>query len=129
MGRRIFEEKNFNLNGKVLPFDDFKLFIDKPQGFKINEEHYPKIIAKAESWLAKEIPICYASEYMMFKRDGNRSIYEDKFFPRRDALLSLATAEYVERKGRFTGAGGYGGTGSEAGSGQAEGAAGCAGGD
>ena len=102
MGRRIFEEKNFNVNGKVLPFDDFKLFIDKPQGFKINEEHYPKIIAKAESWLAKDIPICYASEYMMFKRDGNRSIYEDKFFPRRDALLSLATAEYVERKGRFT---------------------------
>ena len=102
MGRRIFEEKNFNLNGRVLPYEEFKLFIDKPQGFKINEEHYPKIIAKAESWLTKEVPICYASEYMMFKRDGNRSIYEGKFFPRRDALLSLATAEYVERKGRFT---------------------------
>ncbi len=102
MGRKIFAEKNFELKGKVLSYDEFKLFIDKPQGFKINEEHYPKLIANAEAWLTKDIPICYASEYMMFKRDGNRSIYEGKFFPRRAALLALATAEYIERKGRFT---------------------------
>ncbi len=102
MGRRIFEEKKFDLDGKILPFEQFRLFADKPQGFKINEEHYPAIIAKAERWLDKDIPVCYAGDYMIFSREGNRGRYDEKSLPRRDALLALATAEYVERKGRFT---------------------------
>ena len=98
MGRKIFAERNFNVTGKVVPFEDFKMFIDTPQGFTINEELYPRIIAQGEKHLEAEIPQLIASEFMMFKRDGNRSIYEGKFFPRRNMALELALAEYVEGK-------------------------------
>ena len=101
MPRRIFAERNFNVTGKVVPFDDFKLFIDKPQGFTINPEHYPKIIAAAERIMDKEYPHLLATDYMMFKRDGNRAIFEGKCFQRRSDILTLALAEYVENKGNY----------------------------
>ena len=101
MGRKVFAERGYNVVGKVIPFSDFKMFIDTPQGFKINEEQYPAIIARGEKQLAAEIPQLLAHEFMMFSRDGNRSIYEGKFFPRRSMVIELAMAEYVEGKGRF----------------------------
>ncbi len=102
MGRRVFAERNFNVFGKVLPLSDFRMFFDTDEGFSINEEHYPALIARAEEHLEKEFPQLLASEFMMFKRNGNRSVYEKKRFPRRHAALDLAIAEYIERKGRFT---------------------------
>ena len=101
MGRKIFAERKFNVTGKVVPLEDFKLFIDTARGLKINEELYPKIISRGEKQLSAEIPQLLASEFMMYKRDGNRSVYEGKFFPRRVMMLDLALAEYVEGKGRF----------------------------
>ena len=101
MGRKVFAERNFNVTGKVVPYADFKMFIDTPQGFAINEAHYPKLIAMAEKRLEEPIPQLIASDFMMFKRDGNRSIYEGKFFPRRAMAIELAVAEYIEGKGRF----------------------------
>lgn len=102
MSRRIFEEKNFNLFGKVLPYSEFKPFCDLECGFVINEEQKVRLIKRAEETLEREIPQLYAHEYMMFRRDGNRSVFESRYFPRRDMLLSLALGEYAERKGRFT---------------------------
>lgn len=101
MGRKVFAERGYNVAGKVVPFSDFKMFIDTPQGFKINETQIPAIIERGEKQLKAEIPQLLAHEYMMFRRDGNRSIYEGKFFPRRGMVLDLALAEYVEGKGRF----------------------------
>ena len=101
MGRRIFAERGYNVAGKIVPFSDFKMFIDTPQGFKINEEQFPGIIARGEKQLDAEIPQLLAHEFMMFSRDGNRSVYEGKFFPRRVMVIELAMAEYVEGKGRF----------------------------
>ena len=101
MGRRIFEERKFNLAGKVVPFDSYRLFTDTAPGFKINPVHYEKLIAQGEKRLAADIPLLVASDYMMFTRDGNRSVYEGKFFPRRAMALELALAEFVEGKGRF----------------------------
>lgn len=102
MSRKIFEEKNFNLFTKVLPYDDFKPFFDSERGLTIDEEQKPRLIKKAEEMLTREIPQLYAHEYMMFRRDGNRSVYEGGYFPRRGMLLSLALGEYLERQGRFT---------------------------
>ncbi len=101
MGRRIFEEHKFDVTGKVLSYEDYKPFIFKPEGFKINPEHNEEIIKRAESILDKEYPVLIASDFMMFKRDGNRSIYQGKCFPRRADMLTLALAEYVGGKGRF----------------------------
>ena len=102
MGRRVFEERKFNVDNKVIPYNEFKLFIDQEQGFTIDEEQKPRIIAEAEKMLEKDIPQLYAHEFMMFRRDGNRSIFESRYFPRRAMLMTLALGEYVERKGRFT---------------------------
>ena len=101
MGRKIFAERGYNVAGRVVPFSDFKMFIDTPQGFKINEEQYPAIIARGEKQLTADIPQLLAHEFMMFSRDGNRSVYEGQFFPRRGMVIELAMAEYVEGKGRF----------------------------
>ena len=101
MGRRIFEEGKFDVTGKVISFEDFKPFLYKDGGFKINPEHNENIIKRAEALMDKQYPVLIASDFMMFKRDGNRSIYEGKYFPRRNDLLALTLAEYVEGKGRF----------------------------
>ena len=101
MGRRIFAEKNFNISGKVVSYEDFKLFIDKPVGFSIYPEYIPNILANADRVMNKDYPHLLATDYMMFKRDGNRSIFEEKFFQRRNDLLALAFAEYVDDKGKY----------------------------
>ncbi len=101
MGRRIFEEKRWNVTGRVLAQGDFKLFADLPQGFSIDAGHRAALVAQAEALLHKDYPALLASDYMMFRRDGNRSVYEDKFFVRREDILVLALAEHVEKKGRF----------------------------
>lgn len=101
MGRKIFDEKGYNVSGRVLPYGEFKLCHDLVDGFKINEGFYPEIIAKAEKQLAAEIPQLLASDFMRFKRDGNRSVHEGKYAPRRKMALELALAEYVEGNGRF----------------------------
>ena len=101
MGKRVFQENNFEVAGKVLPYSDFKLYIDTKQGFKINESYHARIIEIGERHLAEDIPQPLASEYMMFKRDGNRSVFEGKFFARRRMMINMALAEFVEGKGRF----------------------------
>ena len=101
MGRKIFDEKGYNVSGRVLTYGEFKLCHDLPDGFKINEGFYPEIIAKAEKQQTAEIPQLLASDFMRFKRDGNRSVHEEKYAPRRKMVLELALAEYVEGKGRF----------------------------
>lgn len=101
MGRKLFAERNFNVWGKVVPFADFKLLCDMPGGFHINETLHAPIIAQAENRLQQEIPQLHASEYMMFKRDGNRSIFEGRYFERRSIAFDLALAEHIEGKGRF----------------------------
>ncbi|MBR2474455.1 MAG: heparinase II/III family protein [Clostridia bacterium] len=102
MGRKIFQEKNFSLYRKVLPYDQFKPFINQEQGFTINEEHYPKIIEAAEKALSMDITQFNATDFMMFSRTGSRKESASKYGPRRVMLLALALGEYVERKGRFT---------------------------
>ena len=103
MSRRIFEEKRYNIAEQVVSYENFVPFIDQgKEGFAVNPEYIPEIIAHAEGLLGKEYPVLRASEFMMFARMGNRSVYQDKYFPRRADALALAVAEYVEGKGRFT---------------------------
>ena len=96
MGRRIFAEKNFNAWGKVVPFADFKPFIDLPNGAKMNEAYRAAAIARGEEHLKAEIPQLLATQFMMFKRDGDRVIYEGVYFKRRTMALELAVAEPAE---------------------------------
>ncbi len=102
MNRKIFAEHNFKIEGKILPLDKFKLFCDRKEGLVISEGIKKQAIGQAEDILAKDYPSIYATEYMMFRKNGNRSVYEAKFFERREDMFTLAFAEYIEQKGRFT---------------------------
>ena len=78
MSRRIFEEKNFNIFGKVLPYSEFKPFINLEGGFVINDEQKPRLVNEAEKMLDREIPQLYAHEYMMFRRKYPRCFLENQ---------------------------------------------------
>ncbi len=64
---------------------------------KIKED----IISEGESYLHYSYPAICATDFMNFKRTGNRVAFEDIYFARRHALNGLVLAECVEHKGRF----------------------------
>ncbi len=101
MGRRIFEERAFEIEGHVLPLEKFSLFCDRKEGFFVCPEYHAAIIAEAEKLLDKCYPVLALSKYLMFRRNGNRNQFEKPYFERRRDLLTLVMAEYIERQGRF----------------------------
>lgn len=58
-------------------------------------------IAAAEARLAMQWPALPATVFMQFRRDGNRSNFEELSFERRSALNDLVIGECQEAKGRF----------------------------
>ena len=102
MGRKIFEEHNFKIEGNILPLDKFRPFCDREDGIVISDIIKKQIFKQADEILGKDIPSLYATEYMMFRKNGNRSIYEKKFFERRENMFTLALAEYLDRNGKYT---------------------------
>lgn len=58
-------------------------------------------VKEAESLLGFSWPALPASEYLRFKRNGNRLDYESLYFRRRGAVARLALAECLEGRGRF----------------------------
>lgn len=95
----FFRKRNYDLPSDILPYKDYVAFARKT--YTVAEHHRESLLKTALSALSEEIPSLYATEYMMFRRDGNRSIFEKKYFRRRQMLLELAVAEHVEGKGRF----------------------------
>ena len=62
MGKRIFEERNYDLRGKVLPLEQFRLFADLETSFYIPEFRRAALIQKAEKALEQEIPPVLAAD-------------------------------------------------------------------
>ena len=102
MRRRIFEEQGFEIPSRVLSKADFRVFCDREQGLLVTDACREKIIADAELLVGKDYPHLYATDYMMFRRNGNRKLYETPYFERRTDMVALALAEYLEGNGRFT---------------------------
>lgn len=59
------------------------------------------ILDRANIELAKPWPVLTMSDFNAFKIDGNRSVYEGKFFAKRSKLTHMIIGELVEGKGRF----------------------------
>ncbi len=98
---KIFEAfKCFDFEELVLPVDRFQLFSDIG-GLHIQPCRYDALIKRAEKYAAMDYDILPAGIYMQFKRNGNRSVYEDLYFKRRKIVLYLTLAELIEKKGRF----------------------------
>lgn len=100
MTRKIFE-KYTDVGSLILPYEDFIPFYDRG-GLKINTENKDALISEALPILEKKYETLYASEFMMYAQNGNRSVYEDKYFERRNDLTVLLAAEAAEGEDRFT---------------------------
>ena len=98
---KIFAPLGIKAHGNLLPYSEFKLFSDY-ENPTVNEKKMAQVIANAEKALADEIPMLPASMYRQYVTNGNRSVYEGRFFKRRDMVLWLSLAEWYEKKGRFT---------------------------
>ena len=70
--------------------------------YRPTDENITLLIGNAEAFLSDQIPFMTASEYAMFQKTGNRTVYEKKYHLRRKMCLTLAVAEAAEGKDRFT---------------------------
>lgn len=98
-------------DGKVLPYDSFRLFSDIPAAANpkdgidtsfISEADRDSILRKADEFMKTPYPQLLASDFIRFDREGNRSIFESQYFLRRRMVYTFALAEAIEKKGRFT---------------------------
>ncbi len=59
------------------------------------------IISLGDQALAEPIPAVYATDFMLFKREGNRAYYEQKYFRKRHLLGDCVMAECVTDSGKY----------------------------
>ncbi len=80
-----------------------------PYPAAVNREAYEQlspvlkeqIVKAGEGCLGYSYPYIRATDYMKFKRTGNRVEFEELYFAKRRALNALVLAECVEYRGRF----------------------------
>lgn len=93
-----------SLGDLMIPQAQWKPYptVANPEGFSAIPRQVRKAyIHKAETLLDAPWPALPASTFLEYKRNGNRSDYEQIFFKRRSQLATLALAEAMEGKGRF----------------------------
>ena len=99
---KVFSIRGISAKGNTLPPQKIKYFSFEPSEQKLNERRMKLIVEVAEKYLDYEIKVIPLSSYRRYVLDGNRQEMQRYYSPRRDAALTLALAEYYERKGRFT---------------------------
>lgn len=90
-----------NYSGDLLPFTPFPKATERSFYEALPTPVKEEIIKEGETYLGFRYPSIQATDFMRFKREGNRVLYEDVYFQRRHALCALAVAECVEHNGRF----------------------------
>lgn len=91
----------FAQNKELQDFLPFPAASDKKAYEKLPKEIRERLIAEGEACLSYRYAPIYATDYMAFKRTGNRSRFESLYFERRYNLNSLVMAECAEGSGRF----------------------------
>ena len=61
----------------------------------------PALVETAVVRIGSEWPVLPASLFLEYKRNGNRTRYQDPYFARREHLRDLVLAECIEFRGRF----------------------------
>jgi hypothetical protein len=88
----------------LIPLNEYHPFpkaSDREAWERIPQAIQHVIIQKAEELAELEVPILPASVYLQYKRNGNRSNYQNIWYERRERLHVLVAAECIENKGRF----------------------------
>lgn len=94
---KAFWENNSRLRD-YRPFPDID---DRTAYDSLPQELRNAVISQGEKYLGYKYPVIRATDFMKFKRTGNRVDYENLYFERRYALNSLTAAECMEDQGRF----------------------------
>ncbi len=96
-----FEDTARQYAGALLPFRPFPAAPDRRSYEALPEALRKNILEEGERFLGYAYPAIRATDFMKFKRTGNRTDYESLYFARRHALNALAAGECTELKGRF----------------------------
>lgn len=67
----------------------------------VSNKYKSELLKEGEKFINYDWPPLLATDYLAFSRNGNRSIYNDQYYERRNALLTLLIAECLENKSRF----------------------------
>jgi hypothetical protein len=76
-------------------------YADRAGWDKLLVENKQPLIKAGEKYLGYQWKIVKATDYLEFKRSGNRVIMEKPYFDNQTALANLLLAELAEGKGRF----------------------------
>lgn len=102
MESRFQEAAAFFSKNKILrDFSPFPSAADRVAYGQLPPELKQRLIAEGEACLDYQYAPIYATDFMAFRRTGNRVNFEHIYFERRYNLNSLVLAECVEHKGRF----------------------------
>ncbi len=92
-----------DISQSIIPIDKFKPFPVTPEEWKqqVPDSILVKLIKDGERGLKFRFNSVSFSSVLAYKKNGNRSIYEDQSYIKRTTLTQLAVAESIEGKGRF----------------------------
>lgn len=96
-----FQETAEKFQGELQAFRPFPCAADREAYEGLPAHIRQEIIAEGEKYIGYEYPPLRATDFMNFKRTGNRVLFENIYFARRHALNGLVLAECAEHKGRF----------------------------
>lgn len=88
-------------HGNCHPFQPFPNAADRKSYDTFPSTLKERLVQAGEAKLGYAFPVIRATDYMRFKRDGDRATFEALYFGKRNALNDLIQAECVEHQGRF----------------------------
>lgn len=97
----LFLQMANSFNGELKEYAPYPKASQREAWEALDNETSSTLIKMGEAFLGYDFPQILATDFMAFKRTGNRTDYEDKLFAKRKALNALVLAECVEHKGRF----------------------------
>ena len=97
---KIFERKQFDVKGRVLSKDDFRLARDVKE-YKIDPSRLVKVIQKADKYLDAPIPMLTLSMYRNYLEEGSTVVYGAPYRERMEMAMNLFLAEYTTDSGKY----------------------------
>lgn len=87
--------------GRLQRFTPFPTASDRAAYEQLPQEVLLQLRQEGEKYLHYQYPSILGTDYMNFKRTGNRVAFEDVYFARRHALMALTLAECADGQGRY----------------------------
>ena len=97
---RIFKDSGIQAEGKILPLEKFRLFLDI-ENPEVDPAQKEMLLSRAERALEEPIPTLTLSDYRGYYLTGSREPFDSKFQRRRCMMVELAFGEYFEKNGRY----------------------------